>query len=84
MSRTWVSPTRRGLAVRAGGLDRLVFEAPRQDQQAWFVSRFGPNVNLGNIAVGDVLGLETLRLGLRADTIGLSTKAGVPVRMAGA
>ncbi len=66
-------------AVRAGGLDRVVFEAPRKDQQAWFVSRFGPNVNLGNIAVGDVLGLETLRLGLRADTIGLSTMAAVPI-----
>jgi phosphosulfolactate synthase len=62
-------------AVGAGGLDRLIFEAPRRDQQAWFLNRFGPNVNLGNIAVADVLGLETLRLGLRADTIGLSTKA---------
>ncbi len=65
-------------AVRAGGLDRVVFEAPRKDQQAWFVTRFGPNVNLGNIAIGDVLGLETLRLGLRADTIGLSTMVAVP------
>ncbi|MEA2702249.1 MAG: phosphosulfolactate synthase, partial [Actinomycetota bacterium] len=66
-------------AIRAGGLDRLVFETPRKDQQAWFVSRFGSNVNLGNIAVGDALGLETLRLGLRADTIGLSTMTAVPI-----
>jgi phosphosulfolactate synthase len=47
----------------------LVFEAPRKDQQVWFLRRFGPDVNLGNIPPGDVLSLETLRLGLRSDTI---------------
>lgn len=46
----------------------LVFEAPRKDQQVWFLRRFGPDCNLGNIAPGDVLPLETLRLGLRSDT----------------
>jgi phosphosulfolactate synthase len=55
----------------AVGLERVVFEAPRKDQQAWFIRRFGPTVNLGNISPDEVLGLETLRLGLRADTIGL-------------
>jgi phosphosulfolactate synthase len=58
--------------VASGGVERVVFEAPRKDQQAWFIRRFGPEVNLANIAVGEVLGLETLRLGLRADTIELS------------
>jgi phosphosulfolactate synthase len=58
--------------VAAGGLDRVVFEAPRKDQQAWFIRRYGCHVNLANIAVAEVLGLETLRLGLRADTIELS------------
>ncbi|HKF19663.1 MAG TPA: phosphosulfolactate synthase [Candidatus Dormibacteraeota bacterium] len=53
------------------GLERLVFEAPRKEQQAWFIRHFGPDVNLGNISPDDVLGLETLRLGLRADTIAL-------------
>jgi phosphosulfolactate synthase len=48
---------------------RLVFEAPRKDQQVWFIERFGPEVNLGNIAPDDVLSLETLRLGLRSDTM---------------
>jgi phosphosulfolactate synthase len=48
----------------------LVFEAPRKDQQVWFLRRFGPEVNLGNIPPDDVLSLETLRLGLRSDTIG--------------
>jgi phosphosulfolactate synthase len=47
---------------------RLIFEAPRNDQQAWFVRRLGPNVNLGNIAPDCVLSLETIRVGLRSDT----------------
>jgi phosphosulfolactate synthase len=48
--------------------DRLIFEAPRKEQQVWFVRRLGPNVNLGNIPPEDVLSLETIRLGLRSDT----------------
>ena len=47
---------------------RLLFEAPRKEQQVWFIERFGPEVNLGNIPPTDVLSLETLRLGLRSDT----------------
>ncbi|HTX46853.1 MAG TPA: phosphosulfolactate synthase [Solirubrobacteraceae bacterium] len=50
--------------------DRMLFEAPRKDQQVWFVRRFGANVNLGNITPDDVLSLETIRLGLRFDTAG--------------
>lgn len=50
---------------------RVVFEAPRKSQQAWFIRRLGPNVNLGNVPPGEVLGLEALRLGLRADTLNL-------------
>ncbi|HEV2815337.1 MAG TPA: phosphosulfolactate synthase [Solirubrobacteraceae bacterium] len=48
---------------------RLVFEAPQKDQQVHLLKRFGPDVNLGNIAPGDVLSLETMRLGLRSDTM---------------
>lgn len=48
---------------------RLLFEAPRREQQVYFLRRFGPDVNLGNIAAADVLTLETLRLGLRSDTM---------------
>ena len=55
--------------LAAADVDRLVFEAPTKDLQTWFVRRLGPNVNLGNIAPGDVLALETLRLGLRSDTL---------------
>lgn len=49
-------------------LDRVIFEAPTKDQQVWFVQHLGPATNLGNVATADVLALETLRLGLRADT----------------
>ncbi len=50
--------------------EKILFEAPQKDQQVWFVRRFGPDVNLGNIAPDDVLSLETIRLGLRSDTAG--------------
>lgn len=55
-------------------LERIIFEAPRRAQQAWFVRRFGPHVNLGNVAPEDVLSVETLRLGLRADTAQLARR----------
>jgi phosphosulfolactate synthase len=48
--------------------DRILFEAPRKDQQVWFIRRFGPDVNLGNIVPEEVLSLETMRVGLRSDT----------------
>ncbi len=50
-------------------LGSLVFEAPQKDQQAWLVNRFGGAVNLGNIPPSEVISLESLRLGLRADTL---------------
>lgn len=49
--------------------DRLVFEAPKKDQQVWFIQHLGTNVNLGNISPEELIPLETLRLGLRADTL---------------
>lgn len=52
-------------------IDKLVFEAPNKELQTYFVKRVGSNVNLGNIAPADVIGLETLRLGLRSDTVGV-------------
>jgi phosphosulfolactate synthase len=50
-------------------VDRLMFEAPTTTLQTYFVKRVGPDVNLGNVAPTGVIGLETLRLGLRADTL---------------
>jgi phosphosulfolactate synthase len=50
------------------GAENVIFEAPTKAQQTWFVRAFGAQVNLGNIEPAAVLPLETLRLGLRADT----------------
>jgi phosphosulfolactate synthase len=47
----------------------ILFEAPTKSSQAWFLKRFGPTVHLGNIPVDEVIPLETLRRGLRADTL---------------
>ncbi len=49
----------------------LIFEAPQKTQQVWLVKKLGSEVNIGNVATGDVIALETLRLGLRADTMAL-------------
>jgi phosphosulfolactate synthase len=50
----------------------ILFDAPHKHQQVWFLRRFGFEANLSNIASGDVLGVETLRLGLRSDTLGIA------------
>ena len=55
--------------VHAIDADRLIFEAPQREQQVWLLHRFDSECNLGNIAPEDVLSLETLRLGLRSDTV---------------
>ena len=47
----------------------VIFEAPTKAGQAYFVKHLGPEVNLGNIPPEEVIPLETLRLGLRADTL---------------
>ena len=58
--------------------DKLIFEAPQKHQQVWFIQHFGPGVNLGNVLPQDVISLETLRLGLRADTLELFHGSGGP------
>ena len=47
----------------------LIFEAPKKSQQVWFLEHLDPNANLGNIAPDEIVPLETLRLGLRGDTL---------------
>ena len=54
--------------VHAVPPDKILFEAPRKDQQVWFIRRLGADVNLGNILPEEVLSLETMRVGLRSDT----------------
>ena len=56
----------------------LIFEAPTKPSQAWFVKQFGPNVNVGNIPPDEVIPLETLRLGLRGDTLKEVLLGGAP------
>jgi len=62
---------------------RLILEAPRKDQQAWFIRRLGPDASLGNVVPAEVLALEALRLGLRADTVELSCGGGEMAAAAG-
>jgi phosphosulfolactate synthase len=62
-------------------LEDVVFEAPTKAAQAWFIKEFGAAVNLGNIAPDEVIPLETLRRGLRGDTLKevlLGDRAGTP------
>jgi phosphosulfolactate synthase len=61
-------------------IEKVLFEAPTKSSQAWFVKHFGPNVNLGNIPPDEVIPLETLRLGLRGDTLKEVLLASVPER----
>jgi phosphosulfolactate synthase len=56
-------------------VDRVIFEAPLKAQQAVLIHLVGPNVGLGNIAPGEALSVETLRRGLRTDTIDLALPA---------
>jgi len=50
-------------------VERLVFEAPLKPQQVWLIEHLGPEINLANIALDEVIPVETLRLGLRGDTL---------------
>ena len=49
--------------------ENILWESPQKAQQVWFIRHSGANVNLGNIQPEEVIPLETLRLGLRADTL---------------
>jgi phosphosulfolactate synthase len=53
----------------AVGTEHVIFEAPSKAAQVWFIREFGPSVNLGNIPPDEVIPLETLRRGLRGDTL---------------
>jgi phosphosulfolactate synthase len=58
-----------GALLRAVDPACLLFEAPTKELQVELIRSVGPDANLGNIAATDVVGVETLRLGLRADTL---------------
>lgn len=49
---------------------KLLWEAPNKNQQVFFILKLGNTVNLGNVSTDDITSLETLRRGLRGDTVG--------------
>lgn len=49
---------------------KILWEAPNKDQQVFFILKLGNTVNLGNVSSEDITSLETLRQGLRGDTVG--------------
>jgi len=51
-------------------INNLIWEAPQKDQQTYLILKFGANVNLGNISPEEITALETMRRGLRGDTLG--------------
>lgn len=55
-------------------INKIIFEAPTNKQQMFFINMFGPNVNLGNVRIQDVLLLEAERVGLRSETFFLEKK----------
>ncbi len=57
------------MLVEHFGKAKLVFEALERYQQVWLIKHIGPNVNLGNIRLGDLLTLESFRLGLKEHTL---------------
>jgi phosphosulfolactate synthase len=61
--------------LHAVGPEVVIFEAPLRNQQTWLLQHAGPNVNLGNIRADDVIALETLRRGLRFETLDLLPSA---------
>lgn len=65
-----------GISHSSFRMSDAIWEAPNKQLQTSLISTFGPNVNLANIHFEDVIGLETLRLGLRSDTFNLYNAEG--------
>lgn len=51
-------------------IKNIIWEAPQKNQQVYLILKFGSNVNLGNIPPEEITALETMRRGLRGDTLG--------------
>ena len=56
--------------IASTDMEKIIWEAPLKNQQTYLILKFGANVNLGNIAPDEVTALETMRRGLRGDTLG--------------
>jgi phosphosulfolactate synthase len=53
--------------VAAFGLDAVVFEAPSKSSQFAMLDHFGPEVQLGNVPLSELLRVEIYRRGLHSD-----------------
>jgi len=53
--------------AEAFGLEQLLFEAPNKASQFALIDHFGPNVQLGNVRLEEVLRVEIYRRGLHSD-----------------
>jgi phosphosulfolactate synthase len=51
----------------AFGLERTIFESPNKKSQFDFLTHFGPDVNLSNVRLEEVLRVEIYRRGLHSD-----------------
>lgn len=51
--------------------EKIIWEAPRKNQQLYFIKLLGCNANLGNVLPAEVIALEAMRIGLRGDTFEL-------------
>lgn len=69
---------------QSANASRIIYEAPQRSQQSYLIRHLGPEANLGNISLDEVMSLETLRLGLRADTLGILSGATLPDHTRGA
>ena len=48
--------------------ENIIWEAPKKDQQLYFIKLLGCNANLANVSPPEVIALETMRIGLRSDS----------------
>lgn len=63
------------LAEKLPSIDTVIWEAPLKSQQEQLITRFGSNVNLGNLPPRDIISVESLRRGLRSDTLRLALQS---------
>ena len=55
--------------VRSLPVTSLLFEAPIKSVQTFLIKRYGSAVNLGNLALSELMAVQSLRYGLRSDTL---------------
>jgi phosphosulfolactate synthase len=64
--------------AEAFGLEQLLFEAPNKASQFALIDHFGPEVQLGNVRLEEVLRVEIYRRGLHSDAFGRSNLRPTP------